>query len=74
MGGIMTARQILATTLAEVLGRPASAFLAALERLPEQPAALDREYSPVEAARFLAAFRAEGPGILAWLVRGAMGR
>jgi hypothetical protein len=67
----MTARQIMARTLAEVTGRPESVFLEALRRFPSRPPGLDREYPPEEAERMLAAFRSEAPGILNWLMEGA---
>jgi hypothetical protein len=67
----MTAREILARTLAEVTGRPESVFLDVLARLPRQPPGLDREYTHAEAERMLAQFRREAPGILNWLIEGA---
>jgi hypothetical protein len=70
----MTARHILARTLAEVTGRPESVFLAVLSRLPSQPPGLDKEYAPAEAESLLAGFRGEAPGILNWLIRGARGK
>jgi hypothetical protein len=67
----MTARLIMARTLADVTGRPESFFLDILRRLPTQPPGLDREYPPEEAEAMLARFRAEAPGILNWLIEGA---
>jgi hypothetical protein len=72
IGGFMTARQIMVRALAEVSGRPESVFLTALSRLPVQPPGLEKEYTPRETEEMLAAFRREAPGILRWLVQGAL--
>jgi hypothetical protein len=67
----MTAREIMARTLAEVSGVPESRFLAVMDRLPFRAPGLDKEYTQREAEELLAGFREEAPGILAWLVEGA---
>ena len=70
----MTYADVLKTVLKEVAGLPADKidFALNIAREKQPNSKLDIELSPEEAERLLAELRKEGPGILAWLVRGAM--
>ena len=65
----MTAREILATVLSEATGKPPGEVAEILSWFPLK--GLDREHSPEEARRWLAAMRRDMPGIEAWLQAGA---
>lgn len=72
----MTRRDIIVTVLSEVSGKPRDHFerlLKEAERArPGEFSKYDEQLPHKEAQELLAKLRAGGPGIMAWLVRGAM--
>lgn len=70
---IVTRGEIIIQILCEVSGRPKSELdgLADIIRRKAPNSRWDESVSDDEAAKLITELRAEGPGILAWLVQGA---
>ncbi|WP_321367995.1 hypothetical protein [uncultured Desulfuromusa sp.] len=69
----MTKAEIFIQTISEVSGRSKDEISKMLEPIRQAaPGGWDKEVPAAEAEKLLNSFRAEAPGILAWLVRGGM--
>lgn len=71
----MTYQEIFIQIISEVSGKPRdeiAGLLGAFRRANPTAGKWDKEIPADEAEKLLASLRAEAPGILAWLVQGAM--